>query len=472
MAVFNAAANQVQISPVTAYKKGKVFRQQMEQGAENLKTSKLQNAALKTEIDSQPARMAAAAKKAALVEENLRSQIQERSVTTSQKQLDVRKDAYGSIISDVQAQAQAGEDVDMAALNKAIRLAVQQVGGDEEKNFLAFAGEDRQLDEDELAIFTKVYGLEQEIGSKADYTIGDTRYSGVTNQPLATNPKATGDDNPFSAINAKDYTQESIASFQASGGKDYSLLVSNEAVSKMTDRDKRIRDYETVLGLDKEMSVKLADDLYTVRPNPKTGAVQIIDEVGGVVREVQVDRPDTPIPTPEKGQTLYDLSTYAAGPINTLAASVAAPAAWLGIEVPEKIISARQTFATANQNFLAALALNKRYPIAEVNRLLEEVALTPKFLDDPKLMQTRIVALRSSLMLRSEQAKRDGMDPNNADDLRKDAQKTAADIDNYLSILGHPYAPDASVKLLRSDPSPEAIKEFMSWYGYLPEGIK
>lgn len=169
MPVFNAAANQVLISPVSAARQGKAARQQLEQGEVNLATSKLQKEALKMEIDAQPARMEAAAKQFALEEQNLRADIAETQVNTSQKLRDLRKDVYGPVINGIHKKIEAGEYIDMAETTKAIRVGVEQVGGDELASFNEAVGDDHQFDENELAMFMGVYGIEQELGAPTSH---------------------------------------------------------------------------------------------------------------------------------------------------------------------------------------------------------------------------------------------------------------------------------------------------------------
>jgi hypothetical protein len=170
------------------------------------------------------------------------------------------------------------------------------------------------------------------------------------------------------------------------------------------------------------------------------------------------------------------LAQYATGPVSGMGAAIAIPLSWVGAPVPEKIISARQTFKTTNQDFIRALANNKRYPVAEMNRIREEINLIPTFLDDPKLMRLRMISIRDDLERRMLQAERDGKDTTQTPDYRAGAKKAEADIRNYLAVLGEPSAPKAAVEDVLSNPNaiidgkPNKIW-FKEKYGYLPEGI-
>ena len=77
--VFNAARNQVLISPVTSFYQGKAIRQQLEDGETDIEYKKAHTNLIEQEIKDAPARKAAAEKKAAadyaLVLENLQGKI-------------------------------------------------------------------------------------------------------------------------------------------------------------------------------------------------------------------------------------------------------------------------------------------------------------------------------------------------------------------------------------------------------------
>ena len=460
MPVFNAAESQVLFKPVTSYKQGQAFRANMEQAKANLERTKKENKLMDEQHDLDK-------KKTTLAEK-------EYDLKAGKYALEVGKDVAlreANAIIGITEGAKASDDALAYANERMPEFIASLPEGESRAKLEEMAADGFQAPE--LAeIHATAMAINKQFGSssksKSDYTLGDTRYSGETNLPVATNPKAGGEDDPFAKVNPKDFTPESVAAFEDSGK--HSDLVSNADVARLTDRDKRIRDYQTELGLDKETAVKLADDLYTMKINSQSGAVQLIDQIGQTVREIPVERRPTATPTPAKGETLYDMSQYVAGPTNTIAAAMSIPMAWVGMEPPEKIISARQTFATTNQQFIKALANSKRYPVAEVKRILEDIAMVPKFLDDPKLMQTRILALRKTLMVTAEQARQAGDDTGMPADYRGDAKIVAQDIENYLAILGHPEASEASIRALRADPS--KLPEFMDKFGYVPEGIE
>ena len=421
---------QILISPVTSYYKGKAIRQQLAAAEQDAELKGLQIDLAKQEIKDAPSKREAAKRAALLQAENISSQIDKRVRDGEIAELELSAKALTPLLQDYSGTKD--EDEALAGFNENIGTAIQSLSPAEQAKVIEAMGPDKQFSHEEvhkIGLGVRMFA-DQQADTPSDYTLGQGRYSGKTNKLIAGVGPTEG--------------------------------------GKPTERDKKIEQYQDILRLPLDMSIKLADGLYDVKPNPVTGTVQIIDETGAVVREVDVEREDVPRPKPESGKTLWDLSTYATGPINTVAAALAIPLAWMGATPAEKIIGARQTFKTTNQDFIRALVNNKRYPIGEVNRIIEEINLVPTFLDDPKLMRIRMLSLHDSLSLRAAQAEADANNPTNPADFRGGAKKAAADINNYLAILGKPTAPQYALDALEEDPS--GIDEFEAYYGYRPEG--
>jgi hypothetical protein len=416
---------QVLFSPVSNFYQGKAIRQQLAAGEQDQEFKALQMGVAREELANAPSAREAAKQKALLDAENIQSQIDERYAKGDRDKLrysdEVMKplfQAYGD---------EENEDRALEIFNIGLPEAISRLPEEDQAAFLEAAGPDRVFDHDEImrAGLARRYVEDKE---KSDYTLDNVRYSGETNEPL-TPPRP-------------------------------------EAPPNLTDRDKKIRDYQETLNLPEEDSIKLADGLFSVKPNPVDGTVQLIDEVGQVVREIEVDRPPVPIPSPKKGETLLDLIQYATGPINTVAAAISVPLAWANLPTADKVVSARQVFSTTNQDFIRALQNNKRYPMGEREAITEEISMLPKFIDDPKLMRVRALALRGALEVRADQAQRDADDPSNPADFRGGAKQAVSDIRNYLATLGEPTAPEWAVKHLEENP--DTIDQFVEHWGYDP----
>ena len=432
---------QVLFSPVSNFYQGKAIRQGLAAGEQDAELRGLQIKATKQEIADAPSNREAAKQKALLQEENIRSQIDTRIRDGEREELEMNAKLLTPLLEDYSSE----EDEDKALLkfNENIKTTMSSMSKGSQEKYLEMAGEDHSFSHDEVM----TTGLGVRSFMEADKVSPTSLQKEL--QPL---------------VDRNVISQEQM---------DEMVLGSNKTGSepKLDAKGIEIERYKNTLGLSEEDATKLAYNQYTVKPNPVSGTVQVVDTVGGIVREIQVDRPDTPRPSPKKGETLWDLSTYATGPTNTVAAAVSVPLSWVGLSPAEKIIGARQTFATTNQDFVRALQNNKKYPIGEREAITKEISMTPSFLDDPKVMRSKMISLRKSLTIRAEQAEADAMDPANTAKFRGGAKIASSDIRNYLALLGEPSAPDGAISLLMSDPSPEAKAEFEAMFGYLPDDM-
>ncbi len=242
-------------------------------------------------------------------------------------------------------------------------------------------------------------GIRPNADKKPDYTLGDTRYSGETNQPLASNSK------------------------EGSAGA----------------KEKEIQDY-IAMGLSREDAVKVAYGKLSMKVNEVTGTINLLDEITQEAREIPLSGEPAVTPTPEPGRTLWDLAEFATGPASAVRSGMSIPFAWVGAPIASKTIQARQAFQIHSRALIRALSINPRYPVAEMNAIKKEIDLLPKLLDAPELLRQRIIATREGLSLRAEQAETDSDNVNLSSKVRGDAEAAATAIRNFLAILGAPEA--------------------------------
>jgi hypothetical protein len=306
-----------------------------------------------------------------------------------------------------------------------------------QRAYIDAAGDDHQWSHEEVMLA----GLGVRAFMEADeaFTLdeGDVRFDPQGNV-IAYNPKP-----PAQTSYAPTELQKTIEPLVGRGvltreQADQMYLESLQGSGSETTRDKKIQDYQDVLGTDQETAVKLADGLVEMEINDKTGRVIFKDKVTGEAREVPLGDTNVFVPAPKPGRTLWDMKEWATGPLSALKAAWNIPAAIMNLPVDQRVTNARQGFATANQELIRSLAINPRYPVGEQERIREEISIGSQFFDDPVLMRERMVSLRDSLTVRMQQAERDASDPNMNDDSRKNAQSGAQDIRNYLAVLGVP----------------------------------
>lgn len=248
----------------------------------------------------------------------------------------------------------------------------------------------------------------------SDYTIGDTRYSGATNQPLATNPK------------------------QSDGSRQ---------------RDDEIRDTTKILegmGIPNaaEEAIKQVDGKIVFTVDPTGGAIYRTDKITGKTEEVEIkpanEQGDAPVIPYE--QTLYALAEEATGIGPGAKDFLSKGLGPIGGYTDKATVAARSKFKSAENTLIRAFSLNPRYPVAEQNRIKENIQIKPKFWDSPELMRARMQGIRSFLeeeLATSEyESKRQGIGRKR----KMEEENTASDIKRFLRMLGKPKskAPELS----------------------------
>lgn len=200
-------------------------------------------------------------------------------------------------------------------------------------------------------------------------------------------------------------------------------------------------------GFSQEKAEDIAYGFVRREVVPETGQVRLINDTTGDVFEVPIQRlegidtdgpglGDPPRPRPERGQTLFDLAELATGPESALRAATAVPRAWFGFEPDERVIQARQAFRIETQSMVRSLAINPRFPVSEQERIRQEINIQPKVFDDPALQRAQMEQIHDSLELRMEQAFRDALDPSYPQEHREAQKQNAANIANFLAVLG------------------------------------
>ena len=143
--VFNAAQNQVLISPVTSYYQGKAIRQQLEAGETDIDYKKTLTEKYRQEIDDAPSRKLAANKKAAadydLVLENVRA----KKLANEGAEMDAARDIVGPWIAEYN---EKGIEWANENFND---LVLSRLPENKRAEFAEAAGPDKVFDEDEMA---------------------------------------------------------------------------------------------------------------------------------------------------------------------------------------------------------------------------------------------------------------------------------------------------------------------------------
>jgi len=397
--VFNAAENQVLFNPVSSYYQGKAIRLALENKA-------LANEALQQEVEGYDDAQARAEQKAQREADTARRAEEKHLLEMSQAEQE-----------DVRNANQAGLDIEAS-------------GGSPEEQTAAWraAAEAGPATPDLRDV-------------PADWVFDPERARAQN----AVFSSAVKDKNPFAAINPKDYTPASIAEFQRTN--DFSVLVRAEgAGGEGRQRDDEIADAEAMLtrmGVPNahEEAIKKVDGLVKYTADPAGGKMYRTDTIKDTTTEVDIQTPPQgPPPDIQQGETLWALADEATGIGPGAKEFLSKAIGPLGGYTSEATISAKSKFKAAENTLIRAFALNPRYPVAEQNRIKENIEVKPKLWDSPELMHARMVGIRSFLEFERATAeyesKRGGIDRAT----RTKEENTVADIDRYLRLLGQPPA--------------------------------
>ena len=197
--------------------------------------------------------------------------------------------------------------------------------------------------------------------------------------------------------------------------------------------------------LSEKVIVSIATGATTLNVDPVTGEKTLVNKLTGTAvpvtqtdngfalntNEDGVNPEDTLFAATEKGGGATGVwSAFLSGG-SVLTGSFGGPAA-------TETLDARQTLRTGQQDFVRALSLNPRFPVAEMEAIKKEINLSPKILDNKQLLQTRMRAVDRSLRTRLKGKMKTANNTRLPAQTRRDARQTADAIQNFLNVLGVP----------------------------------
>lgn len=240
-------------------------------------------------------------------------------------------------------------------------------------------------------------------------------------------------------------------------------LGASSGTSAIRLRTQKIIELMSSQNLPWEEALSIVDGYQGARQNPETGQIEVTALRDGqwVAYELAVDAAKAPpemvenIVGPEPGQTLFDLAEFATGPVSGLKSLWAYPAAWAGKSYAQKELAARQIFLNASQDLIRSLAINDRYAVAEQNRIIEFVSMTPNILMSPPLLKNKMIGVKTALEVKLNQDLRDADDTGLPNDQRNAAKQSAVAVRNFLSIMGEPILAEDLTAESTVDPEAE-----------------
>ena len=197
--------------------------------------------------------------------------------------------------------------------------------------------------------------------------------------------------------------------------------------------------------LNDKMVKRIAVGSVRVVSDPYTGNFALVDvgtgeqlpiKEAGQIEPSQVTEPEQP------KQTLWDMAQLGTGPFSALRSGASVASGMLGGPVAEKTIQARQFISSAQNDLIRALSINPRFPVGEIKRLQEEINISPKLFDNPKMMRQRMIAVDDYLKRRLNKEVQVTQDSSLPIKDRRSAASAAKDIASFLKIMGVPEKTD------------------------------
>lgn len=233
-------------------------------------------------------------------------------------------------------------------------------------------------------------------------------------------------------------------------------------------REQKIQDAMDLYGMDRGTAVAFVDNYIKQDINEKTGNVvrtNILPEGAisipgyGAATEIPMQGGTSGVApaSPPSGQTFYELANYATGIENSMQDLIARGVTLFGADANMDATKAIQTINTGTNEMIRALSINPRFPVGEIERLRQEIKMTPGWFTSPDVMRGRMESVAQSLTTRMRQAERDAADPSLSNDIRQAQSDNAVAIRNFLPQLGVPgYGGVGAPNITTAPPPPGA----------------
>jgi len=240
------------------------------------------------------------------------------------------------------------------------------------------------------------------------------------------------------------------------------ILEEEIRANRPTERQQRIAEIMTTYNVDRETAMNIVNNVETTMPNPVTGETMRYNRITRQLEPVAVTggaapaapsgaapaAPVTPTAAPSGAgrpesarppRTLWDMAPRVTGAVPALAEAAQGITGQAGVNVaPEGLIRDRQTFAAVQNDLIRALSVNPRFPVAEMQRIEREIAISPGVFTDPVSMRERMASVDTYLRGRLQNENRAANDASLPVDTRRAALSAANSIRDFLAQLGVP----------------------------------
>ena len=217
---------------------------------------------------------------------------------------------------------------------------------------------------------------------------------------------------------------------------------------KLSAQEEKIQIFQNTYGLSRQDAVDLAMGTKRLITDPTTQKSALVNVRTNEVTPVNVPREvidsnvsDETLPTEDSQSSinLYQMAETTTGFFPLLSAKAQGITGQLGIDVAdEELLENIQTFKTAQQDIIRSLRASPKILATEMNRLAQELDISPGALKDVKTLRAQLKSIDKSINSRIQNIERLIADPNASSEDVRGARSLRTDLINFKRILGVP----------------------------------
>ena len=226
------------------------------------------------------------------------------------------------------------------------------------------------------------------------------------------------------------------------------LELAKTKTPKPSAQEEKIQIFQDTFNLSRQDAVDLAQGTKRFITDPITKKSAIVNIRTNEVTPVDVPQEaqdaivsDTTLPAEDSPSSinLYQMAETTTGFFPLLSAKAQGITGQLGIDVAdEELLENIQTFKTAQQDIIRSLRASPKILATEMNRLAQELDISPGALKDVKTLRSQLKSIDKSINSRIQNIEKLIADPNaSAEDVRG-ARSLRNDLINFKRILGVP----------------------------------
>ncbi|MFH1683229.1 MAG: hypothetical protein ABIA37_05535, partial [Candidatus Woesearchaeota archaeon] len=253
------------------------------------------------------------------------------------------------------------------------------------------------------------------------------------------------------AVEAKKaFTPESYAKYEMSGDRKDLIKRTKETEKTSVFEEKIQKIVEQNPGVSEQEATALVTGTLQLVKDDVSGNRYLVDKLTGTEKlitpttknqDADPDKNQDADPEPEgenPGDTMWGASEKGTGLFSAVMSGLSTVSGMAGGPIDKETVQSRQLLFSAQRDFIRALSLNPRYPVAEQNRIKEEVKLEPRIFDSAKTFKARAVTIDKYLRTKLKEEERASSDPYLPVNERRDARISARAISNFIDTLGVP----------------------------------